>query len=255
MTKPERQARAVAAGHLSGFRNISRQRVPRLDFHLHTTWTDGTQSAAEMHEAAIRAGLEMVLFSEHARRTSSDWFPTFAAEVRRLPQGRCRALVGVETKVMDLSGEIDTASDIVSCCDLVMASVHRFPGEVGNIHHSRSHTPEQAVDLEFRLAMAALDNPAVDILGHPFGMSYRRFQIAPPEAKMRALIEKAARTGVAIEINVRYHPDPWHLVDWCLEAGAPISLGSNAHALEDVGRVTRILEGKEPSWVLERPCS
>ncbi len=206
-----------------------------------------------MHQAAIRAGLEMILFSEHARRTSTDWFSTFAAEVRNLPQDQCRTLVGVETKVQDFSGEIDTASDIVSCCDLVMASVHRFPGEVGNIHHSRNHTPEQAVDLEFRLAMAALDNPAVDILGHPFGMSYRRFQIAPPEDKMRALIEKAASTGVAIEINVRYHPDPWHLVDWCKEAGAPISLGSNAHSIEEVARVIRILEGKEPSWVPFEP--
>ncbi len=237
-----------AADQLAGFQSISRERVPRLDFHIHTTWTDGTQSAAAMHHAAITAGLEMILFSEHARRTSADWFPAFAAEVRALPQNPCRTLVGVETKVDDLSGAIDSSTAILSCCDLVMASVHRFPGEVGNVWKTRNHSPAGAVDLEFRLAMAVLDNPAVDILGHPFGMCYRRFQIAPPENKMRALIEKAAQTGVAIEINARYHPDPWRLVDWCRQAGATVSLGSNAHALEEVGRVIRILEGHEAAW-------
>jgi histidinol phosphatase-like PHP family hydrolase len=236
-----------AVDHLSIFDTITRQEIPRGDFHLHTTWTDGTRSVKEMHDAAVAAGLRVVLFTEHARRTSGDWFPGFAAEVRSLSGERCTALVGVETKVDDLSGAIDCTDAILGHCDLVMASVHRFPGEVGNVWKVRNHAPEQALQIELSLASAVLDNPEVDILGHPFGMSYRRFGIAPPDDMMRAVIDKAARTRVAIEINPHYHPDPWRLVEWCQEAGARISLGSNAHSCENVGRITRVLEGREAS--------
>jgi putative hydrolase len=234
---------------LSVFRSIAPGNVPRGDFHIHTTWTDGAEDAATMHAAAVAAGLEVVLFSEHGRKSSGDWFPRFAAEIRELPQQPCRALVGLETKVLDMSGEVDTTDPILACCDLVMASVHRFPGEEGIVHSTRSHTPEEALEIEFQLALAVLDNPHVDILGHPFGMCYRRFHIAPPEEKLLQLIAKAAKTGVAIEINSHYHPDPWRMVEWCQQAGAPISLGSNAHAAAEVGRVRRILEGREPAWV------
>jgi histidinol phosphatase-like PHP family hydrolase len=237
-----------ASGPLSLFDSISRHGVPPGDFHLHTTWTDGTRSVREMHDAAVAAGLHVALFSEHARRSSGDWFPTFAAEVRSLPHDRCKALVGVETKVDDFSGSIDCTDAILAHCDLVMASVHRFPGEEGIVSSVRNHTPAQALEIEFRLASAVLDNAAVDILGHPFGMCYRRFGIAPSDDMMRALIEKAARTRVAIEINPHYHPEPWRLIGWCQEAGARVSLGSNAHACEDVGRITRILGGREEPW-------
>jgi histidinol phosphatase-like PHP family hydrolase len=118
----------VSDDHLSIFDGISRAHVPRGDFHIHTTWTDGTRSVRDMYDAAVAAGLEMALFSEHARRSSGDWFPKFADEVRSLPQDGCKALVGVETKVDDLSGAIDCTDEILSHCDLVMASVHRFRG-------------------------------------------------------------------------------------------------------------------------------
>lgn len=219
--------------------------VPAADLHMHTTWTDGAASVAEMHARAVAEGLTAILFSEHARKTSGDWFPAFAAEVRALPQGQCRALVGVECKVDDFDGAVDAVPEILDLCDLVMASVHRFPGEQGQIKGTTGGLdPAQAVEMELRLSLAAMDNPAVDILGHPLGMSLSRFKTVPPWECFAALIDKAARTGVAFEINARYHPDPWRLVRACLEAGAPISLGSNAHSLDEVGQIKRVLESK-----------
>jgi putative hydrolase len=239
----------IMVDYLEPLQKISRANVPACDFHLHTTWTDGSLSVAEMHQSAVRAGLDCVLFSEHARKTSEDWFPTFVAEVRSLEQDKCRALVGVETKVDDFTGAVDSTPAILGACDLVMASVHRFPGEQGIVSGTDTYTAEQAIDTEFRLASAVLDNPDVDILGHPFGMCYRRFKLTPPEDKFRALIEKAAKTGVALEINPHYQPDPWRLVEWCQLAGARISLGSNSHSGETVGRITRILRGEEAAWI------
>lgn len=235
--------------HLEIFQNIERGRVPAADFHMHTTWTDGQANVAAMHAQAVDCGLETLLFSEHARRTSGDWFEEFAAEVRALPTDSCRALVGVESKIDDFDGQLDARDGILDLCDVVMASVHRFPGEVVfERGDAAGYSKQEAIDLEFRLALAALENPRVDILGHPFGMCYRRFGFEPPEEQMRALIEAAAKTRVVFEINCHYHPQPWRLIEWCREAGAAISLGSNAHTLETVGLIWRTLMGVEEAW-------
>ena len=234
--------------HLASVQEIHPNSYPKADLHLHTTWTDGKNSSLEMYEAAIKCGLEKILFSEHARKESESWFSKFAAEIRALPKSKCQALVGVESKIESFSGDLDCTRGILNEADLVMASVHRFPGEKGVVQGFGDVDLNQVIDLEFKLAMSALDNPHVDILGHPFGMCYRRYHRLPPKEKMKELIKKAAQTGVAFEVNSHYHPNPKELIDWCRQAGARISLGSNAHAVSEVGHLMRILEGKEPAW-------
>ncbi len=179
--KRSRSARDEILAQLQQF--AADQPAP-FDFHVHTVWTDGQNSSLEMYQEAVRVGLEVMLFSEHARK-SSDWFGQFAEEIRALPKLGCAALIGVEVKALDFEGNIDCSEEILEECQLVMGSVHR---------------------------------------------------------------EKAARTGVAFEVNAHYHPDPWFLIGACRKAGATISLGSNAHALGDVGRILRVLRGQEPPW-------
>lgn len=230
-------------GRMPALGRIERRRVPRIDLHMHTDWTDGAAPVTAMYERCCAEGLDLILFSEHARRISGDWFPDFAAQVRALPIDPCRALVGVECKVDDFGGAVDSTDQILSQCDLVMASVHRFPGETGTTKGTTGgFSPQQAIDMEFRLSMAVMDNPAVDILGHPFGMSLNRFHVDPPWEMFVALIEKSAASGVAFEINARYHKELWRLLDACQAAGAPVSLGSNAHSLDEVGLIVRKLE-------------
>ena len=220
--------------------------IPRVDYHIHTTWTDGSHSAREMYESAAAKGVETILYSEHARHSSEDWFHDFAGEIRALPEAPCRALVGVEAKVADFDGNIDSTKGIVGACDMVMASVHRFPKKMGTgVDEFDETDPETALETELELSLAVLDNPDVDILGHPFGMSINRFGAKPSEEQFWAIMDKSAKTGVAFEINSRYHADPWLLVKWCQEAGAPISLGSNAHHVDEVGKILQVLQKVE----------
>lgn len=223
-------------------RALDLNNLPRIDAHLHTSWTDGKPTVLEIYERASALGLCAILYSEHSRKTSTDWFPSFAAEVRSLPDKPCKALVGTEVKVETLEGEIDTVSEISSLCDLVMASVHRFPDSNGEAIPFESIGTEEAVDREFSLSWAVLENPEVDILGHMFGMSYRRFKAIPPPEKIRTLIERAAKTGVAVEVNSYYHPNPLQMIEWCKEFDALITFGSNAHDIGNVGAITRLLE-------------
>jgi histidinol phosphatase-like PHP family hydrolase len=230
---------------LQPFQKIAPASVPKIDFHMHTKWTDGANTVREMYDRAVAIGMETIAFSEHARSTSGDWFPDFVAEVRALPKSSCKALVGVETKVVDLSGNLDCAPAVLDACDVVLASVHRFPGEKGTVRGFGDVNPAEAADLEFNLAMAILTNKRVSVLAHPFGMCYRRYFVEPGEDRMRALIAKAAEARIAFEINCHYHPDPWKLIQWCQDAGALISLGSNSHDTATVGEIVRVLERNE----------
>lgn len=223
-------------------RDLDLSHLPKTDCHLHTSWTDGEASVADVYAAAVAGGLNAILYSEHSRKTSTDWFKSFADEVRALPSSPCRAYVGTEVKVETRAGDIDTTVAISDHCDFIMASVHRLIDANDVTVQFADTDPEQAVDLEYALTWAVLPNPQVDILGHMFGMSYRRFGKIPPDTMFRGLIARAAECGVAVEVNSHYHPNALQMVRWCQEFDARISFGSNAHALKEVGAIMRQLE-------------
>lgn len=219
-------------------------RIPSQDFHLHTSWTDGTNTVEEMFAQATSCGLTEVLFSEHVRRGSASWFHEFAREVRAQESISCEAYVGAEAKVLDEGGALDVDDEVVAACDMLVAVVHRFPGEQDEDVRKKTGSGDP-LRTELGLALAALDNPHTAILGHPMGMCVRRFGLTPPDSCFEALIEKCAARNIAFEINPLYHPDPWHLIRLCSNYGARVSLGSNAHEVASVGRVQRILRGEE----------
>lgn len=222
---------------------LNRNNLPRTDAHLHTSWTDGKGTVTEVYERAVANNLSAILYSEHSRKTSTDWFSDFAAEVRALPHAPCHAYVGTEVKIETVDGEIDTVDEISRHCDFIMASVHRFPSKSGEPIQFKDTDPADAVKMEFDLSMAALDNKRVDILGHMFGMSYARFNSIPEAEKFREVIKRAAKRGIAVEINSHYHPDPLQILDWCAEFEALVTFGSNAHELEEVGEIADMIEG------------
>lgn len=232
---------------LASLQDFGRETIPNFDFHVHTNWTDGDSTVEAMHAAAVNLGLSHILFSEHVRQTSETWFFDFAKEVQGLDNTKTTALLGMETKIMNFQGDLDTTTSMINKCDLVMASVHRFPGEEGiidkntNQFNINSHF-ENPIDIEFSLANLILENPDVDILGHPFGMTYKRFKLIPPREKIVQLIQKAAKTGVAFEINSRYHPNLWELIDLCKKYEATISIGSNAHSVNELGIIVNQLK-------------
>lgn len=232
----------VLSGLIFEARKLDLSRLPKVDCHLHTSWTDGEASVAEVYDAAVCNGLKTILYSEHSRKSSIDWFKAFSDEVRALPKSPCRAFVGTEVKVETRGGEIDTTAAISDHCDFIMASVHRLIDENDVTIQFADTDPEQAVELEYALTWAVLPNPQVDILGHMFGMSYRRFGKVPPDDKIRELIARAAQHDVAVEVNSHYHPNALKMVRWCQEFDAKISFGSNAHTIKEVGAIMRQLK-------------
>mgnify|MGYP001225015150 CR=1 FL=1 len=214
----------------------------RIDMHMHTNWTDGKNTVNEMYKKSCQKKLSHILFSEHSRKKSGKWFHKFSKEVRNLKKKRCTAYVGTEVKVLNFKGDLDLSKKIYKLCDFIMASVHRFPGEKGDMIMSRKNFKKsEAIQIEYRLMCSAIKNPKTDILGHPFGMSIKRFGARPNKKLFLDLMRRCKRKKVAFEINSAYHYNKNWLLEKCIDENIYFSLGSNAHKVTNVGNVIKKL--------------
>ena len=213
---------------------------PKIDMHLHTNWTDGKDSVCKMHKEACSKKITHIFFCEHSRKSSGKWFSKFVNEVRNLKKINCVPFVGTEVKVLDFKGSLDLSNRVYRLSDFVMASVHRFPGEIGNIlAGKKKFTKKKAVNIEYKLMCAAIKNPKTDILGHPFGMSIKRFDATPSRKLFINIIKLCKKNNVAFEINSKYHKNLDWLLKECIKLNAIFSLGSNAHKISEVGQIIK----------------
>jgi len=216
-----------------------------VDYHLHTTHTDGRATVSEMAQAAASIGMTEVLFSEHVRHTSA-YFPSFVHEVRELQCPGMTALVGAEAKILDLDGHLDCSPEIAGICDGIIGSVHSLPRDEAGLSQSWSRLEaETALKLEFQLALAIVSKSRAHILGHPMGMVIKTFGVRPLEHLYR-LACACRESGKAFELNPGYCSSPKDWIDVVKTAGCRVSLGSDAHSPLEVGNAWSVfMMGRE----------
>jgi DNA polymerase (family 10) len=167
----------------------------RGDLHTHTTETDGRDTVQDMARAARAAGLEYLAITDHtqslamANGLDETRALAHAARIRALDgQDGVRLLAGVECDIRP-DGTLDLADDCLAALDLVVASVHS----------AFNQDRQQMTDRLLR----AIENPHVDILGHPTGRILLRR--SPHPLDIEAIVDAAARHRVALEINSQAH--------------------------------------------------
>jgi DNA polymerase (family 10) len=199
----------------------------RGDLHVHTTATDGKDDLDTMLRAARDAGLEYVAITDHSRALA---MANGLDERRALAQATAvreagarigiRALAGIECDILP-DGRLDLADDCLAQLDLVVASVH-------------SALTQDPADMTDRL-LRALQNPWVDILGHPTGRLLLRRQ--PGSFDVERIVEACARHGVAMEINCQV--DRLDLGDvqarLARDRGAGLVISTDAHSTRALG--------------------
>jgi putative hydrolase len=205
------------------------------DMHLHTSYTDGRPTVTEVIRRAEEIGLEEIAFTEHMR-SDSDWFHAFADDVRAAAAGTAvRVLVGAEVRITDFDGSLDITPELRRECDVVLASVHRFPGPDGAPLDFARVPRDTFAETEFRLALGFLRRGGADVLAHPGGMSQRRIGGFPDEM-YRTLVRASVAAGVAIEISVAYLRDVGAFLALLRDDDPLVSIGSDAHTLDELGR-------------------
>ena len=168
----------------------------RGDLHVHSTWSgDGRSSLDDMVAAAAASGLQYIAITEHGEDLAINGLSRdqIAAERReferlRLENPDLTILSGSELNI-GRDGTVDYDPDFLESFDWCVASVHT--------HFDLSEAEQTARLLE------AVENPAVSAIGHLTG---RRIGHRPGiELNAQAVLEAAADTGTALEINGHLH--------------------------------------------------
>ncbi len=196
------------------------------DLHVHSTWSDGRASIADMARAAIERGYDHLAITDHSwslRIVNGLSVGDLAAQWRELEQVRAELpddfalLQGTEMEILP-DGSLDYDDDTLARLDWVVASIH-----------SRQRQPADEITRRIERAMR---NPLVDCIGHPTSRLLLRRK--PTELDVDRLIELAADTGTFLEINSS--PDRLDLnaeqAERAAAAGVRIAIHSDAHGPE-----------------------
>ncbi|WP_286857241.1 DNA polymerase/3'-5' exonuclease PolX [Methanosaeta sp. UBA356] len=216
-------------------------RLPRLveakdirgDLHVHSIWSDGRASIIELAQAARSLGYEYIALSDHSPsvgiaggigREKMEEKIEAVAEANDSLEG-ITVLMGAEVDIK-ADGSLDYPDDLLERMDVVVASVH-----MAQQQKERTITGR---------LISAIENQNVDIIGHPTGRIIN--QREPSDMDFHAVLEAAAKTGTALEINA--HPSRLDLNDVnaraAKEMGVRMSINSDAH---DAGQLLNMKYG------------
>tara|TARA_Y100001968_G_C19419850_1_gene751147 strand:- start:1557 stop:2267 length:711 start_codon:yes stop_codon:yes gene_type:complete len=208
------------------------------DCHLHTNWTDGKDSIEEMIIAACNSDLNWIIFSEHNRSTSVYSYIDFKKSIEEFKSiySDIQLISGAECKILDYSGSIDISKEALENAQIITGVVHRFPGEKGNIINQSSicfaeEDKLNALQLEKELSICGIRKGDFHILGHPLGMTIRRFGHLPKLSDFNELIIECKKHHIVFELNLRYHlPLIKSLKEILIANGVQWTIGSNSHS-------------------------
>jgi DNA polymerase (family 10) len=196
----------------------------RGDLHAHTDWSDGKATLEDMVAAARAKGYAYLNVTDHSPAVGFGMGLDAGRLRRQIERVRELAatlngftlLVGAEVDILK-DGSLDYSDELLAELDVVVASLHA------------SHRLSEA-DQTKRLC-AAMENPHVDLIGHPTGRLIGRREPYPMD--MEAVIAKAVETGTVLEVSGQ--PDRLDLRDtnvrMAVEAGAKLSIDTDAHSV------------------------
>ncbi|HIY20451.1 MAG TPA: phosphatase [Candidatus Flavonifractor merdigallinarum] len=201
-----------------------------LDSHTHTVASGHAYSTLmEMARAAADQGLKLLCITDHAPgmegTTNRDYFSNARIIDREL--FGVQLMIGVELNILDTQGKVDLDQPLLSKLDLGVASLHTKCIAPGGDAEGYTHA-----------VISAMDNPYINIIGHP---DDGRYPLHYPE-----VVRAAGEKGVLLEVNnssltpgcFRQNA-PVHCAEMlrlCKQEGVPVVVGSDAHMCTYVGR-------------------
>jgi DNA polymerase (family 10) len=208
---------------------------------MHTTETDGKDDVIAMAEAAAEAGLEYIAITDHSKSLAmangldERRAIEHAARIRAADRHRgVRLLAGIECDIKP-DGSLDLSDDCLATLDVVVASVHSA------FNQDRAQMTDRI--------LRAIENPNVDILGHPTGRLLLRRDAYPLD--IGAVIASAGRHGVALEINCQVDRLDLHDAHARLarDHGVPLVVSSDAHSRNALGALQWGIIVARRAWV------
>lgn len=209
-----------------------------MDLHTHTLASGHAYSTIlEMAQAARDKGLQLLAMTEHGPAMRGSCQHTYFENIKVIPRERfgVRTLFGVELNILDPEGHVDIEEHLLPAMDICVASLH--------IPCYAPRSMEENTNAYIR----AMENPYVNIIGHPDDPRY--------PIDLKAVVEAAKENHVILEMNnsslaptsFRKATKEGYLefLELCQSYDQPIIMDSDAHVDIDVGNhcyVSEILE-------------
>jgi DNA polymerase (family 10) len=210
--------------------------------HCHSQYSDGGATIAELAAAARMRGWTYLGVSDHSQSAfyagglTADSLKQQHEEIDAINASfnDFRVLKGVEADILPC-GRIDYPTEVLDRFDYVIASIHSRLGM----------NETQMTDR----VLKALDDPHISVLGHPTG---RLLLTREPYAiNMDAVLEKAGRLGVAVELNADPHrlDLDWRLAKLARKYGARIEIGPDAHSVDGLENMSLGIGMARKAWL------
>jgi DNA polymerase (family 10) len=229
---------AARRGRLPGLVELGQIRG---DLHMHSTFTDGRNTIAEMVQGCRARGYAYMAMTDHTRAVrvaggmDRDGFREQFHEIARVQKETpgIRILKGAEVDILT-DGTLDLDDGTLSELDVVVASVH------ANLTLGRTEMTQRIV--------RALRHRRVQILGHP---TSRILGKRPGFAvDMEAVINVAREEGVLLEINA--HPNRLDLNDvhvaMARDAGVKLVISTDSHRVDELASMRFGVDQARRGW-------
>ncbi len=215
----------------------------RSELHAHSTWSDGAVTIEQMARAAMERGLQALAITDHTHSLGI----ANGLSVERLREQRVeidmvqtklgdsiKLLQGAEVEIR-ADGSLDYPDEILAELDVVIASLH-----------VSLRQPREAVTARL---LKAIQNPNVDIIGHPSGRLLPNREGA--DLDWDVLLPAARESGVALEINSS--PNRLDLDEVyarrAAEMGIPLSIDTDAHSPDNLDLREYGVSVAQRAWV------
>jgi DNA polymerase (family 10) len=235
----------LGVGEIDAARDGTLPRVVELadlrgDFHMHSTWSDGRDTLETMIAACAARGYAYHSISDHSwgrGRIGIDPADLRGQRTRVRELGERYGIRTLCSSEVDIraDGTLDFEDEILAELDVVVASVHSA------FNQSRD-------EMTVRL-LRAIENPYVNVIGHPTGRNIETF--AGYDFDHDAVFAAAARTGTALEIDGQPSrldlPSP--LARRAKEFGVTFTCDSDAHGAGQLENVAYAVGQARRGWI------
>jgi putative hydrolase len=226
--------------------------MTRMDFHIHSDYSDGSASLEEIVTEALRGRLEAVGIVDHVRG-DADWL---ADRQRRIDGLRgeygdeIEIFSGIEVKVNDEAGALNLLPSAAEKVDYVVASFHGVPKAVEE--RAAGSAGKALVDWWHDcLRLLLKGGHGAQIVGHPDRILVDR-SLSLETSRLERLVEEAASSSVFLEWNPAssYPVQPFSSALSERDTGN-ITYGSDAHSISELADALRTRTDYE-AGVVER---
>lgn len=197
----------------------------RGDLQMHTRWSDGSGTVAEMADAAVNRSYDYIAITDHSKTLKiAGGIDERALKRQGMEIAKVNAALSKSAPHVTVLHSIEMNLNPRGEGDMSPGSLRSLDLVLGSFHSALRTTEDQT-----ERYLAALRNPHVHILGHPRGRIYN-FRLGL-KADWPHVFAEAVRLDKALEIDC--YPDRQDLNVALLKVarnhGTRISLGTDAH--------------------------